>query len=99
MAKRKVTWTKLATRQFDAAIDHIRKQSPQNADKVKEKILQKTEELSNDKVVHRKDPNKKDNDGNYLYFEMHKYRITYYTKQKEVFIIRVRHTSMEPKNY
>ncbi len=99
MATRKVTWTKRATIQLNAAIEYIRQDSPQNADSVKEKILVKVSELADDKVVHRKDPYKKNNDGNYLYFEIFKYRIVYYVKPKEVFIIRVRYTSMEPKKY
>lgn len=99
MAKRKVTWTKRATLQFNAAIKYIRRDSEQNADNVKEKILVKINELSDDKVVYRKDPYKKNNDGNYLYFEILKYRIVYYAEPKEVFIIRIRHTSMEPKQY
>lgn len=99
MAKRKVTWTKRATRQLNAAIEYIRQDSPQNADIVKERILDKVGELADDKVVHRKDPYKKNNDGNYLYFEILKYRIVYYAERDEVFIIRLRHTSMEPKKY
>jgi plasmid stabilization system protein ParE len=99
MAKRKVTWTKRATRQFNAAIEYIRQDSQQNADKVKEKILVKINALADDKTVHRKDPYKKNNDGNYLYFEILKYRVVYYAGPYEVFIIRIRHTSMEPKQY
>jgi plasmid stabilization system protein ParE len=99
MAKRKVTWTKRAARQLNAALAYIRKESDQNADTVKERILDKVNELANDKVVNRKDPYKKNNDGNYLYFELLKYRIVYYAEPAEVFIIRVRHTSMEPKKY
>ncbi len=99
MAKRKVTWTKRAARQLNAAIEYIRQDSPQNADSVKGKILDKVSELADDKVVHRKDPYKKNNDGNYLYFEILKYRIVYYAEPGEVFIIRVRHTGMEPKKY
>jgi len=99
MAKRKVIWSKQATLQFNIAIKYIRRDSAQNADKIKEKILNKINELSDDKVVHRRDPYKKDNDGNYLYFEILKYRIVYYAKPKEVFIIRIRHTSMEPERY
>lgn len=97
MAKRKVTWTKRATRQLNAAIEYIRHDSPQNAGRVKERILDKVNELEDDKVVHRKDPYTKNNDGNYLYFEILKYRIVYYAEPKEVFIIRLRHTSMEPE--
>lgn len=56
MGKRKVTWTKRATRQFNAAIEYIRQDPEQNANKVKEKILSKINELTDDKAVHRKDP-------------------------------------------
>lgn len=94
-----VTWTKRATRQFNTAIEYIRRDSDKLADKVKEKILRKINELSNDKIVHRKDPDKKNNDGHYLYFEILKYRIVYYAEPNEVFIMRIRHTSMEPKKY
>lgn len=99
MSKRKVTWAKRAIRQFNAAIEYIRQDSEQNADKVKERLLSKINELADDKKVHRKDPYKKNNDGNYLCFEILKYRVVYYAEPKEVFIIRIRHTSMEPKEY
>lgn len=99
MARRKVTWGKRAIREFNAAIKYIRQDSEQNADKVKERILNKIKELVDDSVVHRKDPYKNINDGNYLYFELLRYRIVYYAGPKEVFIIRIRHTKMEPKKY
>lgn len=99
MAKRKVTWTKRATHQFNELIGYVRQDSEQNASKLKKKILDKINGLSDDRIIHRKDPFKKNNDGNYLYFEILKYRIVYYAKPKEIFIIRIRHTSMEPKQY
>jgi plasmid stabilization system protein ParE len=99
MAERKITWTVKAIRQFDVAIKYIRHDSDQNADKVKEKILSKVNQLSDDKVVHRKDPLKKDNDGSFLYFEFLKYRIVYQVRGEEVFIIQIIHTSREPKQY
>jgi plasmid stabilization system protein ParE len=97
--KRKVVWTKLATKQFNAAIKYIRKNSVQNAEKVKVTILDKAMGLEDDRKVHRQDPHKRNNDGNYLYFEILHYRIVYYATPNEVFIIRIRHTSMEPKKY
>lgn len=96
---RKITWTKLAINQFNSAIKYIRKDSEQNADKVKAKILAKISELSTGRLVHRKDPYKKNNEGEYLYFEFLKHRIVYYVTAEEVFIIRIRHTKMEPKQY
>ena len=59
MAKRKVIWSKQATFQFNIAIKYIRRDSAQNADKIREKILNKINELSDDKVVHRRDPKDK----------------------------------------
>ena len=99
MGKRKVTWGKIAAREFNAAIKYIRKESEQNADKVKEVMLNKINGLADDRVVHRKDPYKKNNDGNFLYFEILRYRIVYYATPGEVIIIRIRHTKREPKNY
>jgi len=97
--RRKITWTKQATKQLSEAIKFIRKDSDQNAEKVKTAILGKVVELEDDRLVHRQDPYKKNNDGNFRYFEVLRYRIVYYSKPSEVFIIRIRHTSMEPKRY
>ena len=99
MAARKVTWTKRSIRQFNNAIEYIRKDSNQQADQVKAKILQKILQLSDASVVHRADPYKKNNDGNYLYFEVLRYRIVYHVRKDEVMIIRISHTSMEPRKY
>jgi len=99
MRKRKVTWGKRAAREFNAAIKYIRKDSEQNADNVKEIILNKINGLADNRVVHRKDPYKKNNDGKFLYFEILRYRIVYYAAPDEVIIIRIRHTKREPKKY
>lgn len=99
MAKREIIWTKRATHQLIAIIEYVKRDSPQNASSVNERILKKIGELTDDTIVHRKDPYKKNNDGNYLYFEFLKYRIVYYVESQKVFIIRIRHTNMEPKKY
>lgn len=97
--KRSVIWTKLATKQFNDAIKFIKEDSEQNAEKVKTTLLEKIIGLEDDRWVHRQDPHKRNNDGNYLYFEILRFRIVYYATPKEVFIIRLRHTGMEPKKY
>ena len=99
MGKRKVTWGKRAARDFNAAIKYIRKDSEQNADNVKEIMLKKINGLADNRVVHRRDPYKKNNDGKFLYFEILRYRIVYYAAPDEVIIIRIRHTKREPKKY
>ena len=99
MGKRKITWGKRAVQEFNAAIKYIRKDSEQNADNVKEIMLKKINGLADNRVVHRRDPYKKNNDGKFLYFEILRYRIVYYAAPDEVIIIRIRHTKREPKKY
>ena len=44
MANRKITWSKTALKQFEAAINYIAEDSIQNAEKVRKEIL---EEIGN----------------------------------------------------
>lgn len=97
--KRKIVWSNTAVKQFNNAIEYIRLDSSQNAEKVKTKILSKIEQLQGSIIENRKDEYRKNNDGHFLYFEVLKYRISYYDKNDEVLIIRIRHTKMEPKKY
>ena len=46
MAKRKVIWTKRATHPFNVPIEYVRQESEQNADKLKRKILDTINELT-----------------------------------------------------
>jgi len=45
MANRKITWSKSALKQFEAAINYIAEDSIQNAEKVRKEILEKIERL------------------------------------------------------
>lgn len=38
-------------------------------------------------------------DGSFRANELHSYRIAYRITENEIIIVRVRHTSMEPKSY
>ena len=84
---------------FKEAIRYIRKDSDQNAEKVKDEILVKIRELSTRPEIHPPDKYKQDNNGDYRAFELHRYRITYRVKEDEIVIVRVRHSSQEPQEY
>ena len=99
MVKRKIIWTKIATNQFNKVIEYIKLDSEIQAEKVKATIFNAILSLSDGLVVHRRDHLRKNNDGNFLYFELLHFRITYYRSETEIHIIRIRHTSMEPKRY
>ena len=76
----------------------IRLQSNQSADNFQQNVITKVNKLSDDTHVHRVDPLKRKNDGNYLYFEILKLRISYYSAPNEVIIVRVRHTKQNLQN-
>ncbi len=99
MKKRKIRWDKPVLIYFSEAIRYIRKDSVQNADKVKSKILARISELSLRPEMHAPDKYKQNNTGNYRAFELHRYRVAYLAKDEEIIIARVRHASQEPQSY
>jgi plasmid stabilization system protein ParE len=99
MPKRKILWDKAALFYFSEAIRYIRKDSAQNADKVKKDILDKISQLSNRPEIHAPDKYKQNNSGHYRSFELNRYRIAYLVKEDMIIIARVRHTSQEPEGY
>ena len=99
MAVKKITWTKSAILQLNKSIEFIREESPQNAEKVKGTILEKITSLQSSLIHHRIDKYKRNNDGNFLYFEVLKHRVSFYAAKDEIIIVRIRHTKMNPKSY
>ncbi|MBE7171780.1 MAG: type II toxin-antitoxin system RelE/ParE family toxin [Williamsia sp.] len=49
--------------------------------------------------MHPLDKYKKENDGSYRCFELHRHRISYRVKDQETIMARVRHTSQQPQQY
>ena len=90
---------KAAITGFKSAINYIRKDSPQNAEKVRTDILSKIDNLAQYPEKHPLDKYSITNDGTYRAFEHHHYRIAYRVLDLEVLIISFRHTSMEPLLY
>lgn len=99
MVSRSISWSKEAFRQFNKAIDYIAHDSLQNAEKVRADILTTIITLLTHPEKYSPDKYKVDNDGNFRAFELHKYRIAYHVSPTEIRILRVRHTSMEPRLY
>jgi plasmid stabilization system protein ParE len=99
MKKRKIRWDKSAVIYFGDAIRYTRKDSAQNADKVKSEIIARIHELSTHPEIHAPDKYKQNNTANYRAFELHRYRVAYLVKDEEIIIARIRHTSQEPQRY
>ena len=99
MSKRKIHWDKKATKYLKEFIGYIRKDSLQNAEKVKSDILKSIKALSQRPEIHQPDKFKSNNNGNYRAFELHRIRVAYFVKEDKIIIARIRHTSQEPLEY
>lgn len=96
---REVRWPLVAQNQLARAYRYILLYSYQNAEKVKSDILLSTRKLTAYPEIFPPDKYRKNNDGSFRAYELHHYRITYRVTEKEIIIVRVRHTMMEPKEY
>jgi plasmid stabilization system protein ParE len=94
-----IIWDKNALNNFESSINYISKDSVKNAEKVKQELLLKIEDLKNHPEKYSPDKYKYNNDGSYRAFEKHHFRVVYRIFQTSIKIITFRHTSMEPKFY
>lgn len=84
---------------FREAYNYIKKDSLQNAEKVKAKIFTSINTLPKNPERHPPDKYRLNNDGAYRAYEILKYRITYYIGVSVIRVIRIRHTKMNPLKY
>ena len=61
--------------------------------------LASTRRLGANPEIYPPDKYRNNNDGSFRAYELHHYRIAYRITEKEIIITRMRHTSMEPKQY
>lgn len=95
----KINWENNAKLQLKEACAYIKRSSFQNAQKVKNDILDAITALSLHPTKYAQDKYKISNDGSYRAFELHHYRIIYMVLQDEVKVMNVRHTCMNPMEY
>ena len=79
--------------------EYISNDSHQNALKVSEDIVAAVNKAVRNPEFYGTDKYKKDNDGSYRAFEKHHYRIVYRFTYNVIRVLRIRHTSREPREY
>lgn len=98
--KPSIVWDVDARSAFRKAIAYIKKDSPQNAEKVRLDINTAVKKLADEpERLHAPDKYKIPNDGSFRAFEIHRYRIAYFAGEEEIRIVRFRHTSKAPETY
>lgn len=82
--------------QLQKAFNYISQHSPQNAEKVRDEIIDLTLKIPSHPETFPLDKYKKNNDGSYRAFEIYHYRVSYKVTNNDIYIVRLRHTSMSP---
>ena len=78
---------------------YIARESILEADKVFDQMEASTEALSDQSKRYPPDKYKKNNKGNYRAYEIYRHRISYRIAQKNIYIVRLRSTDQNPKEY
>ena len=100
MVSKRIDWGRRAFDQFESALRYIAIISPQNAEKVRLDVIIEIEKIAGHPELHPPDKFKLNNDSSkFRAFEKHRLRVAYYVGDDHIRILRVRHTSREPKNY
>jgi plasmid stabilization system protein ParE len=92
-------WSEKAMAQLRKAYLYILLDSLQNAEMVRDDIINATLALPRNPEKYPLDKYKTDNDGTWRAFEKHHYRISYNVTPKEIWIVRMRHTSQSPLEF
>lgn len=97
--KYSIKWDVDARLQLRELYKYIRKDSLSNAEKVRKDIVVAVSLLNKHPERYPADRDKKDNDGSYRAFDLHKFRISYRIVALEIRILRVRNARREPLPY
>jgi plasmid stabilization system protein ParE len=96
---RKIVIDNVAKIDIREAYQFIKKDSFQNADKVRKGILKSIKQLIRYLTKYPPDKFRQNKDTSFRAYEIFKYRITYHISEHEIRIIRIRHTKMNPLEY
>ncbi len=94
-----ITWSPSAIESLRKAWEFISLDSPANAKKVIEGIVESVDELLVNPSRYPADRFKKNNQGEYRAFEKYSYRIAEKIAETEILILRIRHIKQEPLEY
>lgn len=97
--EKEIIWSETAQNQLKKIYNYLSKKSKNEdiSNKVINKIYNSVTILSTNWEIYELDEMKISNKGDYRAFEIYSYRITYKITLKQIQILRIRHTSRNPK--
>ncbi|MDW8852034.1 type II toxin-antitoxin system RelE/ParE family toxin [Flavobacterium sp. MMLR14_040] len=97
--EKEIIWSNTAQNQLEKIYFHLVKQSKNNSttNKIIDKIFSSVTILKTNWEIYELDEMKISNNGNYRAYEVYSYRISYKISTDKIQILRIRHTSRNPK--
>lgn len=97
--EKEIIWTATAQNQLEEIYFYLHEitKSDSIPEKVVEIIYNSVSILKSNSEIYELDKFKSENDGNHRSYEIYNYRISYKTTAKTIYILRIRHTSRNPK--
>lgn len=99
MEKVPVIWTEKTKEQLQEIYLNIAEDSILQADRIFGKLTESTSLLPGHPLRYPPDKYKTDNDGDYRAYEIFHYRISYKITEVAIYIVRIRSTYQNPKQY
>lgn len=99
--EKEIIWSKSVKKQLQNIYIHTLKKSKSNttSNKLIDSIYKSVTILGSHSEIYELDEMKILNDGSYRAYEIYNYRISYKVTPREIHILRVRHTSRNPKKF
>lgn len=94
-----IIWTEITKKQLQEIYFFIAEESIYHADRVFEKLLNSTSELSKHPKKFPPDKYKYNNDGTYRAYELYHFRISYKITETAIYIVRIRSVFQNPQEY
>ena len=98
MEIKKVVWDKVVLSDLEDIFEYL-KPKPEVSSKIVSALVKLASDLSNNFEIYSLDRFKINNDGSYRAFEKYHYRVSYKVLPDQIRILRIRHTSRNPKEY
>lgn len=96
-----IVWDRIALNHFKEILDFLSKQNSQAPKIVKEGVLSQLDDVKKNALIFEVDKLKDNPNKEFRAFVIYSYRVTYQIKvaDKEIRVLRIRHTSREPFGY
>lgn len=99
MVKQKIVIDNEAKLQLRSIYTYIKKDSVQNAERIRTGIIASIKSLINNPEQYPADKYRTGNDGSLRAFEIYNFRITYHISSERITVIRIRHSKRDSLEY